>query len=80
MQSYFEVNVTLNGQHFFATAERSITDSDKAKHVVLELLKRFPKSDGFQVSVSYEKCIGISHYGTELTRTNFLGIINELNK
>lgn len=80
MQSYFEVNVSLNGTHFFATSPRSITNADKAKDVVREIMKRFPKSDGFEVAISYEKCVGFSTYGKEVKDTNYLFLIDSLNK
>jgi hypothetical protein len=77
---YFEINVSLNGNHYFATSERSITSRSKAREVVLDILKRFPKSDGYDVFVSYNECKGFGHYGTELTRTNFLHIIDSISK
>lgn len=49
---HFEINVAKDGRHYFATAERSITDSDKAAVVVADIIKRFPESEGFTVSVS----------------------------
>lgn len=49
---YYEINVSLNGTHFFATAERSITDKTKLKIVHRELTQRFPESDGFSITTS----------------------------
>lgn len=50
---YYEINVSRNGRHFFATAERSLTTEDRARTVFAEMKKRFPESEGFQISVSY---------------------------
>lgn len=49
---YYEINVALNGMHFFATAERSIKDSKKLHKVYGMLKERFPKSEGFHISVT----------------------------
>jgi hypothetical protein len=48
---HYEINVSLNGEHFFATHSRSIVDSRKLKEVYGEMVERFPRSDGFAVSV-----------------------------
>lgn len=53
MMSYFEVNVSLNGKHFFATAPRSLTDLDSAKRVYRELRDRFPAKEGFVLKCTY---------------------------
>jgi len=48
---YYEINVSLNGTHFFATAERSLRDQEHAHRVAQELKLRFPKSQGFEISM-----------------------------
>lgn len=50
---YYEINVALNGQHLFATAERSITDKWKAEEVYKLFKEKFPESDGYKISVTY---------------------------
>lgn len=50
---YFEINVSLNGQHYFATAKRSLADSLKAAKVFADLRNRFPANEGFKLSISY---------------------------
>lgn len=50
---YYEINISQHGSHYFATAERSITTKDKAKEVLSTLLEKFPKSEGFQISISH---------------------------
>lgn len=53
--SHYEINISLRGHHFFATHERSIRDKASAKRVFAELIRRFPKDDGFEISiVKYE--------------------------
>ena len=58
MQSYYEINVSLNGRHFFATAPRSCVDKIGARNVAFELQKRFPSSEGFEVSCTYWQASG----------------------
>lgn len=57
---YYEFNVALNGQHFFATAERSVQHLEKAKAVLAALESKFPKSEGYEVTVRYWEHIGRS--------------------
>jgi len=53
MESYYDINVSLNGRHFFATAPRSARDEGKAKRLLAELRKRFPVSEGYHVTVTW---------------------------
>ncbi len=46
---YYEINISLNGQHFFATDERSITSRLKLKAVYAKLEAAFPKSEGYEL-------------------------------
>ena len=49
---YYEINVSLNGKHLFATAERSISNRwelDKVYHIFKE---KFPESEGYEMSVT----------------------------
>lgn len=55
---YYEINVALNGRHFFATAERSITDKQKLKDVYKVFKEKFPKEEGYEISVTYWKQYG----------------------
>ncbi len=56
---YYEINVSLDGQHFFATAARSITTTFKLREVLHQIVTRFPKEEGFVVTVSEEVQYGI---------------------
>lgn len=49
---YYEINVALNGRHYFATHERSITYIKTAEKVFADFLKRFPKEEGFSISLT----------------------------
>ena len=62
---YIEFNVSLNGKHFFATHERSCTDSSKADKLKKVLLEKFPKSEGYEVSASMDRQ---TQYGLDLNK------------
>lgn len=63
----YEINVSLNGKHFFATAERSLTTKEDAMKVLVAIIKKFPKSDGFKVDISEWR-----EEGTQFTDEEFL--------
>lgn len=47
----YEINVALNGRHFFATHERSIVSLEDLKKVYPILSAKFPEAEGFNISV-----------------------------
>ena len=49
----YEINVSLNGNHFFATHERSIVSEQKLKEVYKVFNEKFPKEDGYELTVTY---------------------------
>ena len=49
---YYEINVSLNGKHLFATADRSITVSWKAEEIYKLFKEKFPESEGYKISVT----------------------------
>ena len=53
MESHYEINVSKNGQHFFATAPRSCITVQTARTVFKALCKRFPQSEGFEITVTH---------------------------
>lgn len=63
MQSYYEINISKNGQFVFATAERSATSEFSAKKLFKLLKEKFPESEGYKVEVTYWECVGhfVSH-------------------
>ena len=58
MESFYEINVSHNGRHLFATAERSCKTHTEMLNVKLHLLKRFPVEEGFEVTVTHWESIG----------------------
>ena len=49
---YYEINVSLNGTHYFATAERSIQNKDKLKVVLEKFIKDYPEANGYKISIT----------------------------
>lgn len=49
---HYEINVTFEGQHFFATSERSITSLSRLVMVASVLRYKFPESQGFNISLT----------------------------
>jgi len=55
---YYEINVSLNGYHFFATDKRSIMSLNELKKVLPAIKARFLESDGFKIDVYFYQLIG----------------------
>jgi hypothetical protein len=55
---HYEINVSHEGRHLFATHERSIRSVEECKRVLEEVVKRFPKEDGFTVTVTRYDNVG----------------------
>lgn len=51
---YYEINVSLNGRHFFATAPRSITTYAELKKVLPVIIEKFPASEGYVIMLTQE--------------------------
>lgn len=66
MQSYYEINISKNGQFVFATAERSATSESSAKKLFKLLKEKFPESEGYKVEVTYWECTGHAVASEEL--------------
>jgi len=50
----YEINVSKNGEHYFATAKRSsqtIAHSGKPREGLADFKRRFPESEGFKVTM-----------------------------
>lgn len=58
MFNHYEINISLEGQHFLATAPRSIQDEEKLELVLKVLRKKFPSQEGYCISVTYWKITG----------------------
>lgn len=57
---YYEINVSLNGMHLFATNERSITTETDAKRIYKLFENKFPESEGYKISITYWEKTGHS--------------------
>lgn len=49
---YYEITISINGKHLFATTERSITNSWELAEVYVILKKKFPKEEGYDITVA----------------------------
>lgn len=50
---YYEIIVSKKGKHYFSVGDRSLTDSNKAKEVYIDLRRRFPAHEGFELRALY---------------------------
>ena len=55
---YYEINVSKNGKHYFATAERSITSHTQAEGLYMVFKEKFPENEGYEISVTRWEKIG----------------------
>ena len=55
---YYEINVSKNGRHLFATAERSITSLTQAEGMYMLFKEKFPESEGYEISVTEWNKVG----------------------
>jgi hypothetical protein len=52
--SQYEINVSRNGKHFFATHERSFGLSKKhTREVYDKLVEAFPANEGYMIEIRY---------------------------
>lgn len=58
--SSYEVNVSKDGRHFFATHERSGSCAAKAAALFETLRQKFPKSEGYEVQMSAQVSYGVT--------------------
>ena len=54
----YEINVSLNGKHFFATHEHSLTHESDLKKCLDVFVEKFPESEGYKITVSHWQKIG----------------------
>ena len=55
---FYEINVSLNGRHLFATAERSLMDLESAKTLWYMFLQKFDTKLGFELRLTEYKTTG----------------------
>ena len=58
IQSHYEINVTYEGAHFFATAERSCVTEHDMMMTLRVFRVKFPVTEGFAITVTHWKCAG----------------------
>jgi hypothetical protein len=63
---HFEINVSKNGHHVFATAEHSARDQNKARELYALFVKLFPEAEGYSIRVTRWDTVG--------TRQQFNGV------
>ena len=56
---YYEINISKNGKHFFATDKRSITTKRALKEVYEVFKEKFPIEEGYEILVSHVETKGI---------------------
>lgn len=49
---WFEINVSKDGKHYFATHERSITTIAKAAEILARFKQAMPEEKGFKYTVT----------------------------
>lgn len=59
--SWYEINVSKNGKHLFATAKRSITNKWDLERVFPIIKRKFPEDEGYKISVTAQVEYG-RHY------------------
>ena len=57
--SHYEINVALNGTHFFATDMRSIQNLSTLNEILGVFKEKFPKTEGYSITVTQIICTGI---------------------
>lgn len=58
MENYYEINVSLNGIHLFATAPRSAKTKAEVDRIMKVFIKKFSKEEGFKIFVERWRCSG----------------------
>ena len=56
--SYYEINVSKDGKHFFATAPRSLTSKHRMKEAFEKFKEAFTEEEGYKISVTYWESLG----------------------
>lgn len=53
MFDHYQINVALNGRHFFATTPHSIRTADDLLKVLPTIKAKFPEAEGFKITVTH---------------------------
>ena len=56
----YEINIALNGTHFFATHDRSLSGcyEKQVREMFEDFKQRYPESEGFKVTITYYETRG----------------------
>lgn len=57
---YYEINISLNGKHLFATDKRSITNKTDLEKVYKIFKEKFSAEEGYNISITYWETVGKS--------------------
>lgn len=49
---YYEIHISKDGQHFFATSERSIRTLFDLRGIYPVIKEKFPESEGYEITVT----------------------------
>lgn len=55
---FYEINVSLNGQHLFATDKRSVVTKADLERVYKVFKEKFPMKEGYDILVSKYDTVG----------------------
>ena len=55
---WYEINVSKDGKHYFATHKRSITTISKAVEIRDRLKEAMPEEEGFEIKISQYETTG----------------------
>lgn len=69
---HFDINVSKDGTHFFATSSRSVQDRRKLAQVLPAIREAFTAADGYRVTVSW-----VTTSGTYIGDDELAAIIGE---
>lgn len=61
MQCHWEICVSKDGRHLFATAPRSLTERSAAWALFYDFEHRFPETEGYKVNITYWEVTGHSY-------------------
>jgi hypothetical protein len=56
---WYEINISKDGKHYFATHERSITTINKAVEIRDRLKKAMPEKEGFEYTITQWQKTGV---------------------
>ncbi|HDR7263713.1 hypothetical protein [Bacillus sp. CH_203] len=55
---YYEINISKDGKHFFATSERSVDMQSTLESILKVFVEKFPESEGYKINVTNYQTVG----------------------